>query len=368
MGRGGFERAAHVSDDFAVLGDDKPRRRLRFHPRFRALPSLLRRSGRTGRSAIGEGNLDSVNRPQEHASICIRSDMHVGYAGHELATMTEVTVPDAIESYLTERAHELSDSSIQNHRYQLEQFRRWCAGPGEIDSLDDLEPLTISQFRRYRSSELNSNTMYNQLSVVRLMLRFAHRMGWVREELPESIVLPTRAGRARDRSIDPDRITSLLDELEKYHYASFDHVLLSLLWTCSLRIGAVRALDVDDLHLDEQWIEMIHRPETDTPLKNGDDSEREINLHGWVCDMLRAWVEDRRPDVNDEHDRTPLLATRHGRTRDPQYVGTSTTSPIARGSQAGVTALHPMRSAIRRSRLTTSVEARSQRGSMTVWM
>jgi hypothetical protein len=34
MGAAGFE--ASVPVDFAVLADDKPRRRLRFHPRFRA--------------------------------------------------------------------------------------------------------------------------------------------------------------------------------------------------------------------------------------------------------------------------------------------------------------------------------------------
>ena len=239
-------------------------------------------------------------------------DVARGVSRAQNPTMS-VTVPAAIDAYLTDRASELSDSSIQNHRYQLKQFREWCNGPGETDSISAIEPLDLSKFRRYRSADINPNTMYNQLSVCRLFLRFCHRMGWCEEEIPNSIVLPTRAGRSRDDSIDPDRVASILDKLETYRYASFDHVLLSLLWTCSFRIGAIRAFDVQDLHLNERWVDVVHRPETGTPLKNKEDSEREVNLHGWVCDVLRAWVKDVRPDVEDDHRREPLLSTQNGR-------------------------------------------------------
>jgi site-specific recombinase XerC len=223
------------------------------------------------------------------------------------------TIAEAIEAYLAEREFELSDSSLQNHRYQLKQFRIWGASVG-VDSIEELDPIALSKFRRARSDDINSNTMYNQLSVLRLFLRFTHRMGWVEESLADSIVLPTRDGRARDSTIDPDRVASILDELERYRYASLDHVILSMIWTASLRIGALRGLDVGDVHAGDEWFDVVHRPETETPLKNAGDSEREVNLHGWVCDVLRAWINDRRPGVQDSHgEREPLLATQHGR-------------------------------------------------------
>jgi integrase len=224
-----------------------------------------------------------------------------------------VTVPEAIQAYLTERQSELSDSSLQNHRYQLKQFRRWTDGPGEIETMAELDPIDLSRFRRYRSESINENTMYNQLVVVRLLLRFAHRMGWVDETIPDSVVLPTRDGRARDSSIDSDRIDAIIDRLERYHFASLDHVLLSLLWTTGMRIGAIRALDVSDVDLDEQWVDVVHRPDTDTPLKNARDSEREVNLHGWICDVLRAWINEQRPNESGSHGRKPLVSTEHGR-------------------------------------------------------
>lgn len=222
-------------------------------------------------------------------------------------------VQEAITAYLAERSTELSDSSIQNHRYQLKQFRAWAGGAEKVDNIEDVEPIDISRFRRERSQDLNSNTMYNQLGVLRLFLRFCERMGWVDEGVPDSIVLPTRGGRSRDSSIDPDRVAAILDDLDRYAYASIDHVILALMWSCSLRIGAVRALDVDDVHTDERWVEMVHRPDTDTPLKNKGGSERELNLHGWVADVLDAWIRDRRPGVKDAHGRSPLLASSQGR-------------------------------------------------------
>jgi integrase len=224
-----------------------------------------------------------------------------------------VKIDDSIESYLAERSSELSDSSLQNHRYQLKQFREWAGGAGSVRVLDDIDPIDLSKFRRARSEDINSNTMYNQLGCVRLWLRHCARMGWVEESLPESIVLPKRSGQSRSESIDPDRVAAILDELETYSYASLDHVILSLLWTCSLRIGGLRAPDVNDVHTRDRWIDVCHRPDTDTPLKNKAKSEREINLHGWVSDVLRAWIEDRRPASTDSHSRKPLVATEHGR-------------------------------------------------------
>ncbi len=244
--------------------------------------------------------------------------MHVLAPLSTSTTSMTVTIDEAIKAYFAERAPELSESSITNHRYLLKQFREWAEPRRDVDNIDDIEPLTVSRFRRHRSESINSNTMYNQLSVLRLFLRFCDRMGWVGEEVPRSVSMPTRAGCARTTTLDPDRIGNILDDLERYEYASLDHLLLSLTWTASLRIGALRALDVDDVHLDDQWINIAHRPSEGTPLKNKDQSEREVNLHGWVCDVLRAWIDDRRPDVVDDNGRSPLVASQYGRmTRSP---------------------------------------------------
>jgi integrase len=223
-----------------------------------------------------------------------------------------ITVQEAAEAYLTERETELSDSSIQNHRYQIKQFRTWCSD-NDIDGIESIEAITLSRFRRDRSTEINNNTLYNQLSVLRLFLAFCARMQWCDEHIPESIVLPQRDGQARHTAIESDRVEAILSDLDDYRFASVDHVILSLLWTTGMRIGALRALDVGDVHIEERWIDVRHCPDTETPLKNKHNSEREINLHDWVADALDAWVSDRRPDTSDGYGREPLIATASGR-------------------------------------------------------
>jgi len=224
-----------------------------------------------------------------------------------------VSIDEAIEAYLDERQSELSDSSIQNHRYQLKQFRQWAWGAGDVHAVDNLDPIGVSRFRRARSADLNSNTMYNQLSSLRLFLRFCSRMGWCSDELPESIVLPTRSGQSRDSRIDIDRLECLLDELERYRYASRPHVIVTVLASTGMRIGTLRGLDVGDVYLNESWCDVVHRSDTGTPLKNAEQSERELNLHGWVCDVLRSWISDRRPACTESNGREPLVSTGQGR-------------------------------------------------------
>jgi hypothetical protein len=48
-------------------------------------------------------------------------------------------------------------------------------------------------------------------------------------------------------------------------------------------------------------------------LKNGKDSEREVNLSRDVADVLADYVEHQRIDKKDDHGREPLFTTRHGR-------------------------------------------------------
>ena len=75
----------------------------------------------------------------------------------------------------------------------------------------------------------------------------------------------------------------------------------------------VENLYLDDYHSDEAYIELHHRPDTGTPLKNGRRSERQVNLHRWVADVGDDYIVTNRIDSTDDHGREPLLSTRYGR-------------------------------------------------------
>lgn len=70
---------------------------------------------------------------------------------------------------------------------------------------------------------------------------------------------------------------------------------------------------VEDYLRNRGQIKVRHRPETDTPLKNGIEAERIVNLDDRIMDVLDDYIQVRRHDVTDEFSREPLFTTRHGR-------------------------------------------------------
>lgn len=78
-----------------------------------------------------------------------------------------------------------------------------------------------------------------------------------------------------------------------------------LIWHALLRRGAVRASDLEDYDPRGTSLEVSHRPETGTPMKNKYEGERFVALTDETCAVLDAWVANRRFDVTDEYGRTP---------------------------------------------------------------
>lgn len=112
----------------------------------------------------------------------------------------------------------------------------------------------------------------------------------------------------------------LLAYLEKFEYASRQHVVVALLWHTMLRRGGLRALDLGHYDREEQFLSVVHRPDTGTQLKNGTSGQCPVALSDEVCLLLDDYVLARRYDVTDEYDRKPLVTTSHGR------IGASTVS------------------------------------------
>jgi site-specific recombinase XerD len=101
--------------------------------------------------------------------------------------------------------------------------------------------------------------------------------------------------------------------LRTYEYASLRHVLFTLMWTTGIRVGTARGLNVGDYNSDEMYIDVVHRPEEGTPLKNKRPAERQIALHEWVCVIIDDYIEGKRKDIVDDYDRQPLFPSSQGR-------------------------------------------------------
>lgn len=220
----------------------------------------------------------------------------------------------AVDMYLADRSTDASDATIKSHRYRLNHFIRWCDEDG-IDNMNDLTGRDLHRYKLWRrdDGDLNQVSVKCQMDTVRVFIRFCGTVDAVHPDLHTKVLSPSLedGDNQRDVMLESANANELLRHLERFQYASFDHVLLSLFWHTGMRIGSVHALDRGDYDDDREYLQVRHRP--DTPLKNKEDGERLIALSPSVCGLLDDWIAHERPDVTDDVGREPLVATSHGR-------------------------------------------------------
>jgi len=277
--------------------------------------------------------------------------------------------PDtALELYLAEKESGVSDATMYSHKSRLGFFLDWCA-EREIENLNELTGRRLHEFKLWRRNvgDLTKVSVKTQMDTLRVFVKWLETIDAVEQDLYLKVRSPdvTPRENSRDVVLDPEDAETILAYLERYEYASVQHVTATLLWHTMIRMGAARSLDVEDYDPDEQSLRLRHRPETDTPLKNKQRCERILALSNEVCLMLDDWLREQRPNVTDDHGRRPLLATNYGR------VAKSTirtycyriTRPCAYGQNAPTTATQvtarPQRRTMQRNAPRASARTRS---------
>jgi len=250
-----------------------------------------------------------------------------------MSTSLEPLAPNrAVQMYLDARHDELSKHTLNGQKYRLGAFVEWCDSVG-IENLNDLSGRDLYEFRIWRREGRGDNrnpiaivTLRGQLATLRSFLRFCSEIDAVPEDLFTKVSLPSVSGKegVSDSTLEPDRIGPILDYLEKFHYATREHVTVLLLWHTGARAGAVRGLDVGDCDLDttNPGLQFRHQPELDTPLKNKEKSERWNSISGYVAGVLSDYIQHHRQHETDEFGRSPLLTTAFGRPSVSTLRGT----------------------------------------------
>lgn len=224
---------------------------------------------------------------------------------------------EALELYLADRNGDLSDWTLRSHRSRLSTFIDWCLEHEGITNLNELTGRTVRRYKIWRRNEGNINkvALKTQIDTVRVFIKWLEAIEGCPPDLAAKIKSPsiTPDENARTVELHTDKAEQVLPSLEKYEYASLRHITLTLLWHTMMRRGAARALDLRDYHREQQCVEVIHRPETGTPLKNGAGGERMVALSHSVCEVLNDWIDEQRPNVTDDYGREPILASAQGR-------------------------------------------------------
>lgn len=214
-----------------------------------------------------------------------------------------------------------SDSTAASHStlfYRVKLFVEWCEDQG-IDRIRDVSGWDIESYETHRRSQgVKMLTLNKNFGTLRQFLEYCARVDLVDDDLPEKVEPPkvSRDERSSDVQLASEDALPLLRHYRETPSKRADrgHALLEVAWHTGARLGALRALDLRDVDPDEAYVHYVHRPETETPLKNGTDGERYVSLPDEVADILAAYKrEHRRDGTHDEYGREPFFTSREGR-------------------------------------------------------
>jgi len=222
---------------------------------------------------------------------------------------------EAVDLYMDHRKPEVSEKTLSNHGYRLNSFTEWCQERG-ITNLNDLTGRDLHRFRNWRREQgINKVTLRGQLATLRVFLEFCANIDAVEKGMRERVLLPELDPEesSRDEKLNGERATAVLDHLDQFEYASRNHVIMGILWHTGIRLGALRALDVEDFDADAGCLDLRHRPDQGTPLKNGQAAERSMAVGPTYSTVIEDYIEFNREDVTDAHNRRPLISSTQGR-------------------------------------------------------
>lgn len=222
---------------------------------------------------------------------------------------------EAVERWLGRLRASKADSTVSAYYHQLKLFVEWCEAEG-IATIDEVTGWDLESFETHRREKgVKMLSLQKELRTLKLFLEYCARIEIVDEDLPEKVDPPDvpRDAHVDETRLEPDRARALLAYYDEHDYGSRDHALLALTWFTGARLGGLRGLDVSDYSSDEQYVQFIHRPREDTPLKNAEQGERAVGLPEYVCDVLDEYINGDRREQYDDHGRRPLFTTTVGR-------------------------------------------------------
>lgn len=221
----------------------------------------------------------------------------------------------ALEMYLKDR--NIAESTERAHRRRIERLVDWCVTE-DIDNMNDISGRKIHRFKieEFQSKEnggdYSQETIRSVMDTLRVFTRWCESIDAVAQGTSEKVQSPSPEN-TRDDTLERSRAAAILKYLDQYEYASFRHCLVDLLWHTGVRLGGAHGLDLETVHLNDNYIEIRHRPAEETPLKNGEDGERMVNISDTSARVIADYIDNNRHNVEDDYGRQPLITSSQGR-------------------------------------------------------
>lgn len=224
---------------------------------------------------------------------------------------------EAVERYLNKLRVSKRESTVSAYHYRLKHFVEWCEEEG-ITSISEVTGWDVESFETVRREQgIEPITLGNELKTLRNFFEYCARIELVDNNLPDRVQPPDvePGAQVNKEQLESERARTLLNyyESDPEAYGTRGHALFALEWYTGARLGGIRGLDLENYDREERCVEFIHRPNQDTPLKNGRDGERIVGLPEHICDIIDAYIREHRLEAYDDYGRAPLLTSQLGR-------------------------------------------------------
>jgi len=234
--------------------------------------------------------------------------------------LESISPRETLEWYLDHRRDELRMATRRKHESALGSFVTWADEVG-IEDMNEVAGRQLMEFKTWlkTESDLATVSLNGNLAILQRFLRFCERIEAVEEGLADRTPLPNVPPEEEVNYQVPtdEEVEAVRSHFLRFEYASRRHVEFELIAEVGIRLGAVRGIDLEDFDEEERIIHLRHRPEGTeeygTPLKNGRDGERIINVSDQLREFLVDYVEHNRVEVVDQYEREPLFTTSGGR-------------------------------------------------------
>ena len=253
----------------------------------------------------------------------------VGNGHRELVSTMPVHV---VEYFLAIHVPEWSGETYSDYSYDTTRFLEY-AEYSNLNDLSEISSTELESFKQWRKRDENVGlaTLHGQLAKIRVFIGWCETIGIVEEGLADDIEMPDldRSDIVSYTRLFPEAADKIFEYHKQFEYVDRKFAEFTLMWVGLIRLGGARALDLEDYNREKGYINLKHRDETGTRLKNGESpvegegGERQINLPDWVCEILNTYIDGtgdpnhpKRKDVTDEHGREPLFTTRFGRVSE----------------------------------------------------
>lgn len=222
---------------------------------------------------------------------------------------------EAFERWVGKLRVDKSEATVSSYHYRLKLFIEWCEEQRIVD-IGELTGWDIESFETQRRQKgIEPITLNKELGTLRLFLEYCARVELVDESLPEKVDPPDvdRQADVDETRLHADRAQALFKYYDEHEFGSRSHALLALCWYTGARLNALRGLDLDHYHSDAQYVEFLHHPDRDLPLKSASEGERAVGLPDYSVKVVDAYIREHRKEIFDEDGSRPLFTSQSGR-------------------------------------------------------